>query len=64
MAKIDSTKRFKFYDKKKKHLGDGVVETVLTDDFDPSFVDAYIVRFDNGDIKWLNASECTMTEIE
>jgi len=60
---IGNNKQFKFFDSKGNELGNGRIETILSDDFDPNCIDAYIVRFDNGVIKCLNVNECKFEEI-
>ena len=60
---ISNNKKFKIFDKKGEYLGDAVIETVLTDAFDPEYIDAYIVRFDNGDVKCLDCGKYKLNEI-
>lgn len=60
---ISNDKKFKIFNKNGEYLGDGVVETILTDDFDPEYIDAYIVRFDNGDVKCLDSGDYKLNEI-
>lgn len=60
---IDNTKRFRVTDKEGNHIGDGVVEDILADDFGPEYIDAYIVRLDNGDIKCCEAEKYSLLPI-
>jgi hypothetical protein len=61
---IDNTKRFRVTDKEGNHIGDGVVEDILTDDFDTKYIDAYIVRLDDGDIKCCEVTKYLLETLE
>lgn len=64
MNNIDNTERFKVFDENGNYLGDGVIENVLTDNSEPQDIKAYLIRFDNGELKRLNVSDCEIIRTE
>jgi hypothetical protein len=59
---IDTKKTFKFFDINGDYLGNGNIEAIIHNKCDPKVSDAYIVKFDTGDIKCLNVTECNFQE--
>lgn len=58
MNNINNTERFKVFDGNGVYLGDGVIENVLTDNSEAKNIKACVIRFDNGELKRLNVSDC------
>ena len=54
----------KIYDCEGTYLGDGEVEEIHNDDVQPSDIDSYVVRFDDGIVGYFGKDEIRIEDID